>query len=379
MSKSVPVILQVLPRLESGGVERGTIEITAAIRAAGMKPLVVSAGGPLIPHITHAGGEHITLPVDRKNPFIIRHNARKLAQIIKTREVDIIHARSRAPAWSAYYSAKRTGIPFLTTWHGIYGTEGLFKKHYNSVMLKSDLTIAVSKFVEEHVLREYHADPAKLRLIHRGADLETFSPEAVRPGRIAELTKAWRLPEENVPIILCAARITRIKGQDVLIEALAAIKDLKFLCILAGTDTGHEDFSESLKKRVVELGLEGKVRIVNPTPYMTEAYMLSHIVVIPSAKPESFGRVSVEAQAMGKIVIATDHGGVRETLVPNETGYLVWPNDPKAMGDALRFALNRDEKMVRAMADFSMKYVREHFSADLMKEKTIAVYRELLK
>lgn len=379
MTKAIPVILQVLPRLESGGVERGTIEITEAIRAAGMKPMVVSAGGPLTPHITHAGGEHITLPVDSKNPFTIRANARKLAKLIRTKGVDLIHARSRAPAWSAYFAAKRTGIPFVTTWHGIYGTEGMFKKDYNAVMLKSDITIAVSKFVEEHIIREYKADPKKIRLIHRGADLKTFSTDMMIPARIAELTKTWRLPEENVPIILCPARISRIKGQDVLVEALAEIKDLKFLCILAGSDTGHEEFSEKLKKRIVELGLEGKVRIVNPTACMTEAYMLSEIVVLPSTKPESFGRVSTEAQAMGRVVIASDHGGVRETLVPNETGYLVWPNDPKALGDALRFALNRDEKTVAAMSNFAIKHVREHFSADIMKQKTIAVYRELLK
>ena len=379
MTKSAPVILQVLPRLESGGVERGTVEITEAIKAAGWTPLVVSAGGPMVPHITHAGGEHIKMPVDSKNPFTIRANAWRLAKLIKARGVSLIHARSRAPAWSAYIAAKKTGIPFVTTWHGIYGTEGTFKKQYNAVMLKSAITIAVSKHVEEHIFATYNPDPSKIRLIHRGVDLKAFTQEAVRPGRIAELTKSWRLPEENIPLILCPARISRIKGQDVLIEALAEIKDLNFLCILAGADTGHEDFSEALKKKVEKLGLEGRVRLVGSTPYMTEAYMLSSIVVLPTIKPESFGRVSIEAQAMGRIVIVTDHGGVRETLVPNETGYLVWPNNVKALADALRFALGRDEKMVAAMSDYAIRHVREHFSSELMKEKTIAVYRELLK
>lgn len=379
MSKDMPVILQVLPRLESGGVERGTIEITEAIRDAGMKPIVVSAGGPLIPHITHAGGEHIVMPVDSKNPFVIRKNAWLLSRLIRSRGVDLIHARSRAPAWSAYFAAKKTGIPFVTTWHGIYGTDGLLKKNYNEVMLKGDLSIAVSKHVEEYILREYkEADTSKIRLIHRGVDLKAFSPNSVIPARIAQLTKSWRLPEENVPIILCPGRISRIKGQDVLIEALAEIKDLKFLCILAGSDTDHEDFSESLKKQAVTLGLEGRVRLVGATPYMTEAYMLSSVVVIPSTKPESFGRVAIEAQAMGRVVIASDHGGLRETVIPNETGYLVWPNNPKALGDALRFALSRDEKTTRAMSEFAMQHVREHFSSDIMKQKTIAVYRELL-
>ena len=379
MTHATPTILQVLPRLASGGVERGTVEMVEAITAAGWKALVASAGGAMVPHITHAGGEHITLPLHSKNPLIIRANAWRLAQLIKARQVSLIHARSRAPAWSAYFAAKHAHIPFVTTWHGVYGTEGFLKKHYNAVMLKSDCTIAVSKHVEDHILREYGADPKKIRLIHRGVDLKAFSPTAIRPGRIAELTKSWRLPEEHIPVILCPARITPIKGQHVLIDALAKIKDLKFLCILLGNDAEHEDYSESLKKQVIALGLEGRVRHVGATPYMTEAYQLSQLVVLPTIKPESFGRVSVEAQAMGRIVIATDHGGVRETLVPNETGYLVWPDNAQALADALRFALNRDEKMVAAMADYAVRFVHEHFSSDIMKAKTIAVYRELLK
>ncbi len=379
MTKTVPVILQVLPRLESGGVERGTIEIAEAIKEAGMRPLVASSGGPMVPHITHAGGEHITLPLQSKNPLVIHSNALHLVKIIKKYGVDLIHARSRAPAWSAYLAAKRTGIPFVTTWHGIYGTHGMFKKHYNMVMLKSALTIAVSKHVEDHILREYKADPAKIRLIHRGVDLKTFSPNSVRPGRIAELTKSWRLPEEHVPIILCPARITRIKGQHVLIAALAELKDLPFLCILLGNDAEHEAYSAKLRKQIITLGLEGRVRHVGSTPHMAEAYQLSNIVVLPTVRPESFGRVSIEAQAMGRVVIATDHGGVRETIVPNQTGYLVHPDNPKALADALRFTLNRDQNMVKTMAESAMHHAREHFSSDIMKAKTIAVYRELLK
>ena len=321
----------------------------------------------------------MTLPLESKNPFVIYANAWRLARIIRRRGVNIIHARSRAPAWSAYLAAKRTGIPFVTTWHGIYSNEGNLKKRYNEIMMKGARTIAVSKHVEEHILREYGADPTKIRLIHRGVDLNSFHPSAVRPGRIAELTKSWRLPEENIPIILCPARITPIKGQHVLIEALSKLKDLKFLCILLGNDAEHEDYSEQLQKQVVALGLEGRVRHVGATPYMTEAYQLSHIVVLPTIKPESFGRVSIEAQAMGRIVIATDHGGVRETLVPNETGYLVWPDNADALAEALRFALNRDEAMVKGMADYAMHFVREHFSAEIMKAKTIAVYREILE
>lgn len=375
----MPTILQVLPRLESGGVERGTVEITAAIREAGMKPLVASAGGALIPHITYAGGEHITLPLTSKNPFIIHKNARRLYRLIKARNISIIHARSRAPAWSAYYAAKWAGIPFMTTFHGVYGTETGCKKYYNSVMLKGERVIAVSQFVKEHILSTYTIDPAIIRTIPRGVDFNVFDAQKLIPDRIQQLTKSWGLFDNFSPVILCPGRISRIKGQHVLIEALATLADLPFLCIIAGTDDGHEDYREELEQRIRARGLLGKVRIAGSTQFMAEAYTLSHLVVVPSIQPESFGRVAIEAQAMGKLVIATDHGGARETIVPNETGYLVPPEDAQMMAEAIRFALGRDERTVNAMAEFAQRHVRTHFTSARMKADTIAVYRELLK
>jgi glycosyltransferase involved in cell wall biosynthesis len=373
-----PVILQVLPRLESGGVERGTVEITDAISKAGMTALVSSSGGGLLPHIKHAGGEHITLPLDRKNPFIIRQNAWRLYGLIKARNVSIIHARSRTPAWSAYYAAKSAGIPFMTTFHGIYGMESGFKKHYNSVMLKGQRVIAVSQFVRDHILANYAIDPAIIRLIPRGVDFGLFDESKLIPDRILKLTKSWLIHDNFVPIILCPGRISRIKGQHVLIEALAKLSDTPFLCIIAGNDQGHEDYRDELQDLVRSHGLEGKVRIAGSTNYMAEAYTLSSLVVVPSIQPESFGRVAIEAQAMGRTVIATDHGGARETIIPNETGYLVPPNDAERMAEAIRFALNRDADTTKAMGDFAKQHVREHFSSERMKADTLAVYHELL-
>ena len=373
-----PVILQVLPRLESGGVERGTIEITDAIKKAGMKPLVASHGGALIPHINHAGGTHFSIPLDRKNPFIIRQNSWKLYRLIKEHNVSLVHARSRAPAWAAYYAARSAGIPFMTTFHGIYGMEGFGKKKYNSVMVKGERVIAVSQFVQEHILANYNVDPSRIRLIPRGVDFNLFDEAKLIPDRIHQLTKSWQIYDNFVPIILCPGRLSRIKGQHVLIEALAKLGDLPFLCIIAGTDNGHEDYREELQDMVRERGLEGKVRIAGATNYMAEAYTLSNVVVVPSIQPESFGRVAIEAQAMGKVVVATDHGGARETIVQNETGYLVPPDDAQSMADAIRFALQRDDATVTAMARFAKQHVRNNFSSERMKASTIAVYRELL-
>lgn len=374
----VPVILQVLPRLESGGVERGTIEITEAIAKAGMKPLVASSGGALLAHVRHAGGEHITLPLDSKNPWVMYRNAWKLYRLIKERQVRIIHARSRAPAWSAYFAAKWAGIAFMTTFHGIYGTHSALKKRYNQVMVSGARVIAVSNFVREHILATYAVDPAIIRTIVRGVDFSQFDEAKLIPDRLQQLTKSWLLYDNFAPVIFCPGRISRIKGQHVLIEALAKLEDVPFLCIIAGTDLGHEDYCEELKQRIRELKLESKVRIASSTQFMAEAYTLSHLVVVPSIQPESFGRVAIEAQAMGRLVIATDHGGARETIVPNETGYLVPPGDADMMAEAIRYALGRDEATTLAMADYARRHVRSHFSSAHMKADTIAMYRELL-
>lgn len=373
------MILQVLPRLKAGGVERGTIEITDAITKAGWHAIVASEGGPLIPNITHAGGEHVTLPLASKSPFTIRRNAGRLQSLIKNKHVSLVHARSRAPAWSAYLACKALGLPFVTTFHGIYSTEGFMKKRYNSVMVKGDRIIAVSQYVHDHIVQEYGVDPARIRLIHRGVDLKAFNADKVIPDRLIALTKSWRLPEESAPsIIFCPGRITRIKGQNILIDALAKLPHRNFLCIIAGNDEGHEDYRAELEQQIRDANLEGYVRIADHTNYMNEAYMLSELVVIPSTKPESFGRTAIEAQAMGRLVIATDHGGVRETILQNETGYLVPPEDSDSLAGAIGYALERDEATKRAMGEFAKNHVKKHFSAEVMKRKTIDVYHELL-
>lgn len=378
MSENRPVILQVLPRLNSGGVERGTIEITEAIRGAGMVPLVASAGGPMIPHITHAGGEHFTLPLYSKNPLILRTNALRLYQLIKSHGVNLVHARSRAPAWSAYYAAKWAKVPFMTTFHGVYNSASAIKRHYNSVMVKGERVIAVSRFVQDHIINRYHVDPEKIRLIPRGVDFTIFDEKRVIPERIIQLTRGWRLPEDDTPLIFCPGRISRAKGQHLFLEALREMKDQRFMAVIAGSDQGHEEYRALLDKQIVDYGLEGKVRIDGPTNFMAEAYLLSSVVVVPSIKAESFGRTAVEAQAMGRVVVATDIGGVKETVLPNETGYLVPENDPASMAQAIRYALARDAQTTKAMSQFAIQHAHNHFSALQMKNRTIAVYKELL-
>lgn len=343
-----------------------------------MRPIVASSGGGLLPHLHHAGGETVILPVHSKNPFVIRQNIKALVKIIESEKVDIIHARSRAPAWAAYYAAKHAGIHFMTTFHGIYGTTNIFKKYYSSIMARGERIIAISNFVCEHVLKTYHVPESRIRTIPRGVDFSIFDEAIVTPERLMRLTKEWRLADSPVPIIFCPGRISRIKGQHILIKALAGIRDMSFLCVIAGKDDGHEKYRMQLEKLIIDSGLEGKVRLTGSTNAMNEAYTLSSIVVVPSVQAEAFGRVAVEAQAVGRTVIATDHGGARETILDGQTGYLVPPNNVKLLGEAIARALHRDPALIHAMGQEAKKHVRAHFSIERMKADTIAVYREIL-
>lgn len=375
-----PVILQVLPELRAGGVERGTIEMAQAIQDAGWQAVVASAGGAMVHALKQMGAKHIQLPLETKNPFKMRANAAALARVIKEHQVDIVHARSRAPAWSAYWAAQKTGARFITTFHGTYGMQNKWKKKYNAIMTKGERVIAISEFIAAHIREHYEVDAQKLRIIHRGVDVERFSQDKVTGMRVQDVAKSWLMPDDatHVPVILLPGRITRWKGQAVLLQALAKIKDLPFFCVLLGDDAGHPTFRKELEESIIKLGLAGKARIAPNTSSMAEAYMLASVVVAPSTDPEAFGRIPIEAQAMGKPIIATNHGGFRETVIDGETGWLVPPADVDALADRLRKALALTPEEREAWAQRARHYACEYFSSDLMKHKTINVYSELL-
>ena len=376
--KKSPVVLQVLPRLETGGVERGTLEIAHALKNAGWTPLVVSGGGAMANDLTRAGIEHITMSVYSKNPFVIRKNARALAKLIRKRNVDIIHARSRAPAWSAKMAADMTGIPFLTTFHGAYNM-GPFKikRRYNKIMTEGRLIIAVSNFIKHHIMDNYGIPEERIRLIHRGADVDRFNAEKVTPDRMIALSKKWRLPED-VPVVMLPGRLTRWKGQTVMLDALARMEHKNLRCLFVGSDQGRKRYRRELERQIKKLGLESVVQIVDHCSEMDAAYLLTDIVVSASTDPEAFGRVLPEAQAMGRIVIGTNHGGATETVQDGVTGFLVPPGDPDALAKALDRALSMTAEERAAMAERSVRRVREEFSKALMCSKTLDVYTELL-
>lgn len=371
-----PVILQVLPALKTGGVERGTIEIAKALTKNGWKAIVASSGGPLTPSLSYVGANHITVPLDGKGPLRIWRNISAIENIIRTHKVDIVHARSRAPAWSAYFAAKRCGVHFVTTFHGVYGLKNKWKQKYNAIMTKGERVIAVSHFIARHIKANYTVDAERIRVIHRGIDPKIFSPLAIHPQRMAELSRTWHVPED-LPVILFPGRITRWKGQHVFIEALAKLPHRNFIALLVGDDHGHEQYREELEQLIAQHKLEGHVRMVGATASMPEAYTLARVVVATSLEPEAFGRVVLEAQAMGRPVIATNHGGARETVAHAETGWLIEPNNTDALASQIDDVLQMSDEQIYDIGERAVQNARR-FSSEDMCERTLAVYNELL-
>jgi len=374
-----PAILQILPRLETGGVERGTIEMAEAILEAGGLPIVVSAGGKLVRDLERMDAVHVTLPVQSKNPLTIMKNAKALEKVIKQYDVKLVHARSRAPAWSARAAARKCKVPFITTFHGTYnrGPMGM-KTPYNAVMASGDVVIAISQFIARHVQEHYKTPAEKIRTIPRGVDITKFDTDAVSAERMIKLATKWRLPED-VPVIMLPGRLTRWKGQHVLIKALSKFKDKNLRCLLVGSDQGRKKYRAGLDAAIAKYGLQSVVHIVDGCDDMAAAYLLSDFVVSASTDPEAFGRVVVEAQAMGRPVLASRHGGPLETVVPGETGWLFAPGDADDLAKTIETALATTQSERERMAVACIKRAREVYSRQAMCDSTLKVYAEVLE
>ena len=371
-----PAVLQVIPSLASGGAERGTVEMAAALVDAGWTAYVASSGGPMERQLVRAGAQHIKLPLASKNPVVIRRNAGALKRIIRRHRIDIVHARSRAPAWSALWAARATRRRFVTTFHNAYDTDLPLKRWYNSVMARGDRVIAISQFVGEHAASTYGIGPDRLRVIPRGVDLAAFDPHRVRGDRVAALARQWRVPDD-VKIVMLPGRLTRWKGGLDFIEAVARLGRRDLCCLLVGAEQ-RPGFRRELEAVIGRLGLVGMFRIVDHCADMPAAYMLSDVVVSASNEPEGFGRVIIEAQAMGRPVVATDHGGARETILPGVTGWLAAPGDPAALADAIGEALALDGEARSAFVRRAISHIAAGFTSELMCARTIDVYEELL-
>ena len=376
-SSAGPVILQVLPALETGGVERGTVEITAAIARAGGTPLVASAGGRLAPAVKRAGGRNILLPLTSRSPWRIWRNAAALAAIIQQENVALVHARSRGPAWSAWLASKRTGVKFVTTYHGAYNEDLPYKRHYNAVMAQGQIVIAVSHFIANLIRTRHGTDSARIRIIPRGVDPAIFDPARVTTERLIGLARKWRLPD-GAPTIMLPGRLTRWKGQNLLVAALAKMQRRDAVVLLVGADQGRDRFAREIAANAARLGVADRVRILGQCDDMPVAYMLADIVVNASTDPEAFGRVVIEGQAMARPVIAANHGGAAETIEHDVTGWHVPPGDADALAAALDFALSLPPEARAELGAAARASVAANFTVQAMQDATIAVYRDLL-
>lgn len=369
-------MLQVLPALEPGGVARGAIDVATALAKAGGASIVASAGGPFVHDLEKMDVRHVTLPLESKNPLVLRRNVGALTAVVRDNDIGVVHARSRAPAWSAVFAARRTGAHFVTTFHGAYGGGAGPKRLYNSVMARGRRVIAISDFIARHVSDVYRVEPKRLVTIPRGIDTQAFAPANVDAERVVRLADAWRLPD-GVPVVMLPGRLTRWKGHAVLIAALAQLGRRDLCCLFVGSDQGRAHYRGELAEMANSLGLGDMVRIVDHCRDMPAAYMLADVVVSASTSPEGFGRITAEAQAMGRPVIATEHGGSRETIIPDETGWLTPPDDPGALARALDRALDIDGDARRVLAARARRHVTENLTVELMCERTLAVYESL--
>ena len=371
-----PAVLQVIPSLVSGGVERGTVDLAGALVAAGWTAYVASAGGPMEHQLTRVGARHLTLPLASKNPLVMQRNAAALIDIIRRHKIDIVHARSRAPAWSAWRAARATRRRFVTTFHNAYDIGLPLKRWYNSVMAKGERVIAISQFVGDHAAAVYGIGPDRLRVIPRGVDLAQFDPSRVRGERVAALAEQWRVPED-AKVVMLPGRLTRWKGGLDFIEAIARLRRHDLRCLLVGAEQ-RPGFRREIETAIERLGVGGLFRVVDDCRDMPAAYMLSDVVVSASTDPEGFGRVIIEAQAMGRPVVATDHGGARETISPGVTGWLAHPSDPVSLAAAIAAALALDPAERTAFAHRARAHVAAEYTRETMCGRTIDVYEELL-
>jgi glycosyltransferase involved in cell wall biosynthesis len=374
--------LQIVPALETGGAERSTIEIAEALAREGFLPLVASQGGRMVGELEAVGGEWIAMPLNTKSPAAILANAGRLSDLIRARNIPLVHARSRAPAWSALLATRRTHVPFVTTHHGIYTARTPWKRLYNSVMVRGDAVIANSRWTAEHIQSSYGKLRGELVTIPRGIEPSRFDPARIAREQVLVLRAGWDAGHEDI-VVLLPGRLTRLKGQAVLIAAIRKLKRRANIdhvrVILAGDAQGREDYAQELKQAIVGSGLDRVVRIVGHVEDMPAAYAASDIVVSASTQAESFGRTLAEASAMERPVIGTDHGGARETVRPGLSGQLVPPGDAMALARALQEMIQTSPASRAAMGAKGRAHILAHFSVAAMTEATLALYRKLLR
>ena len=376
MIKNKYTIAQILPALNTGGVERGVIEISKALIDNNFKSIVISSGGHMEAQLRRTGGTHYKLDVNSKNPFRWHKIRKELKIILKNENVDLLHLCSRAPAWIAFPLGKTLKIPVITSVHMRFRKTNFFKKIYNSILIKGDLIIAISKHIEICIKNIFPKVSHKIKVVHRGVDLNLFDPLNINPARIIAQAKLIGL-KDNVPVIIMASRPALWKGYSILIKALSKVNK-NFQCILIGAADGDKKFKDLLINKIIKYNLETKVKLVQSSKDIQAAMILADLIVMPSITPEPFGRIIVEAQALGKIPIAFDHGGASETIIDGKTGFLAKVLSAESLAEKISIALSIKSAKRESMGNYSKKFVSKNFSHNKMCKLTLSIYKQCI-
>ena len=377
-------VLQVIPKLGYGGAETGCYDIAHYLPENNCKSFIVTSGGELLKYVDKKKVTIIRLPVHSKNPILILLNTIALIGIILFNNISIVHARSRAPAWSCLLATKITGRKFVTTFHGTYNFNSNIKKFYNSVMVRSNLIIAGSNFIFSHIKENYLKlinDKKKLLVIFRGINVDYYDPSTKLENDEKKLLQNWKI-EKDKKIILLPGRLTSWKGQELFIEAVNLVNiELgyeAFYAIILGSDQGRDLYKKKLTRLSEQHRLTKQLKFIDHCKDMALAYKISDIVVSSSIEPEAFGRVAVEAQSMEKVIIASNIGGSNETVIDEKTGFLFESGDTKSLSQKMLKALTLDETSLKTIGIEGRKNIIKKFNVEKMCFSTYSEYKRLL-
>ena len=377
-------ILQIIPSMEIGGAERTVLEITAFLKNTNYTSLVLTSGGKLIKDLEKLNIEVVRYPIDKKNPLLIIKNIIELKKLFIEKNIDLIHVRSRAPAWSAIFAARSLKIPIVTTWHGHVSNSSWFKKKYNSIMHRGNALIANSNYTAENINKIYKIDKDKIDIIPRGVNTENFKASNFSDEEKINIKKEWKVFDQNKIILLLPARLTRWKGHEVVIKAIGLLKNEEFfkniICLFAGNQKGSERYIQNLKEMIASLSLDDKIKLIGQVENMPLAYQASNIILSPSIQPEPFGRIPIEAQASGKIIISSNAGAVKETIKSGQdsTGFKVKPNNSEELAHQIKLVIKMKDEDLQEIKKRAILNVKNNFSLETMCKKTLEVYNRLL-
>ena len=376
-------IIQIIPNMEIGGAEKTVLEIGKYLKNTHYEPIVLTSGGRMIEYLKEKRIKVLTKKIDQKNPYKIFKNIEKFKKIFLENKVSLVHVRSRAPAWSAYYASKKLNIPFITTWHGHAEDSSYFKKKYNSIMLKGNAVIANSKYTAKKISENYNFDISDIDIIPRGVSTSDFTTNNFSEREILDLKRKWII-RDNQKVILLPARYTRWKGHELALRACSRIikenSNLNISIIFIGNKEGNEKYVSNLEKLSNTLGLSNNIKILGNFKNMALAYYVSDIILYPSILPEPFGRVPIEAQAAGRIIIASNNGGMTETIKEgeNNTGFRIKNNDMEDLKNKINLALNFNDHEINNLRKRAVENVDKNFSLENMCKKTLDVYDRIL-